>query len=365
MTTSHETETGRRPDPSPHDFCPLGQNFARALLPTLALRDCIPANAPGCQGGMSRCRRDTGRPSMTSISRHLGALSAGVAASVLVAGAALADPAVIFDLGGKFDKSFNEMPPIRALKPGRRRPAAPIWNSNCRTTPSASRPCAASPSGANPIVMPGFSQATALAASSPPNSPTPTSSSSMPWSTLPNVQSIVFEEHRLLPRRCHRCAAKSETGKVGFVGGMDVPLIHKFACGYAQGAKAVNPDARDHRELHRHHPGGLERSRSPAVNSPSPSSIAGADVSFAAAGGSGLGVLQAAADAGKLGIGVDSQPELPASRLGADLDAEARRRRRPTPPSRKPATATWTPGLTVSALPKAASAMRSTTTTRR
>jgi len=45
---------------------------------------------------------------MTNFKRHLGALAVGVAAVALMAGTAFADPAVIYDLGGKFDKSFNE-----------------------------------------------------------------------------------------------------------------------------------------------------------------------------------------------------------------------------------------------------------------
>src|SRR5690606_2427188 len=45
---------------------------------------------------------------MTKITGHLGALAAGISLSALLAGAALADPAIIYDLGGKFDKSFNE-----------------------------------------------------------------------------------------------------------------------------------------------------------------------------------------------------------------------------------------------------------------
>ena len=76
----------------------------------------------------------------------------------------------------------------------------------------------------------------------------------------PNVQSILFDEHTGSYLVGALAAMKSETGTVGFVGGMDVPLIHKFYCGYAQGAKSVNPDIDPDRKLHRHHPGGLERS---------------------------------------------------------------------------------------------------------
>jgi basic membrane protein A len=97
----------------------------------------------------------------------------------------------------------------------------------------------------------------------------------------------------------------SKSGKIGFVGGMDIPLIRKFSCGYVEGAKAVKPDI----EVFQNMTGdtgaawndpvkGGELARSQFER--------GADVVYHAAGGTGIGVLQAAADAGKLGIGVDS-----------------------------------------------------------
>ncbi|NKX37880.1 BMP family ABC transporter substrate-binding protein, partial [Rhodobacteraceae bacterium R_SAG4] len=88
-------------------------------------------------------------------------------------------------------------------------------------------------------------------------------------------------------------------------GGMDVPLIRKFACGYAQGVKAVNPDATVISNM---------TGTTPAAwNDPVKGSeltkaqiSQGADVIYAAAGGTGVGVLQTAADEGILSIGVDS-----------------------------------------------------------
>ncbi len=77
---------------------------------------------------------------------------------------------------------------------------------------------------------------------------------------VPNVESIIFDEHTGSFLVGAIAALKSKTGTVGFVGGMDVPLIHKFFCGYAQGAKAANAERQGHRELHRHHAGRLERS---------------------------------------------------------------------------------------------------------
>jgi len=97
----------------------------------------------------------------------------------------------------------------------------------------------------------------------------------------------------------------SETNTVGFIGGMDIPLIRNFACGYAQGVKAVNPDATVIANM---------TGTTPAAwNDPVKGSeltlaqiSQGADVVYAAAGGTGVGVLQTAADEDILSIGVDS-----------------------------------------------------------
>jgi basic membrane protein A len=100
-------------------------------------------------------------------------------------------------------------------------------------------------------------------------------------------------------------ALVSKTGKVGFVGGMDIPLIRKFQCGYEQGAKATSPKIDVF--------SNMTGTTSTAWNDPTRGGelakaqfAKGSDVVFAAAGGTGVGVYQAAKDAGKLAIGVDS-----------------------------------------------------------
>ena len=122
---------------------------------------------------------------------------------------------------------------------------------------------------------------------------------------LPNVRSVVFNEHEGSYLVGMLAAMASQTGKVGFVGGMDIPLIRKFACGYVEGVKAVNPDA----EVFQNMTGDTGAAWNDPVKGGelAKSQIErGADVVYHAAGGTGMGVLQAAADAGKLGIGVDS-----------------------------------------------------------
>jgi basic membrane protein A len=119
------------------------------------------------------------------------------------------------------------------------------------------------------------------------------------------VQSVVFKEHEGSYLVGLLAGLASKAGKVGFIGGMDIPLIRKFACGYVQGVKAANGQAEVFQNMTGTTPAawndpvkGGELAKSQIDR--------GADVIYHAAGGTGIGVLRAAADAGKLGIGVDS-----------------------------------------------------------
>ena len=232
------------------------------------------------------------------------AIAGGVALSAILTGAALADPAVIYDLGGKFDKSFNEAAynGAEAWKAASGGTYLDLELQNDAQREQALRRFAGQ--GANPIVMAGFSWTAALTAVAPEFPDT----NFVVIDTVvdaPNVQSIVFDEHTGSFLVGALAALKSETGTVGFVGGMDVPLIHKFYCGYAQGAKAVNPDI----TVIENYTGTTPAAWNDPVTAGELTKAAidaGADVIFAAAGGSGLGVLQAAKDAGKFSIGVDS-----------------------------------------------------------
>jgi basic membrane protein A len=122
---------------------------------------------------------------------------------------------------------------------------------------------------------------------------------------LPNVRSVTFKEQEGSYLVGVLAALASKTGQVGFVGGMVIPLISRFECGYAQGAKAANSNVEVLANM---------TGTTPAAwNDPTRGGELakgqfdrGVDVVFAAAGGTGVGVYQAAKDAGKLAIGVDS-----------------------------------------------------------
>ncbi len=217
---------------------------------------------------------------------------------------AFAEPAVVFDMGGKFDKSFNEAAynGIERWKKESGKPYLEFEVSNESQREQAIRRMAER--GANPIIGIGFGQASGIekVAKEFPK---------LNFTIIdmvvqqPNVQSVVFKEQEGSFLVGVMAAQASKTGKVGFVGGMDIPLIRRFQCGYEQGAKYANPKA----EVI----ANMTGTTGAAWNDPARGGeltkaqfAKGADVVFAAAGGTGVGVYQAAKDGGKLAIGVDS-----------------------------------------------------------
>ena len=122
-----------------------------------------------------------------------------------------------------------------------------------------------------------------------------------------NIANLLFAEQEGSFLVGAAAAMKSKTDHVGFVGGVEVPLIQKFEAGYVAGAKAVNPDVRvDVTYLTQ--PPDFSGFADPAKGKTAAAGMfdAGADVVYHAAGGSGTGVFQAAKAANGWAIGVDS-----------------------------------------------------------
>lgn len=231
---------------------------------------------------------------------------AAALAGMLVAGTTSAQefkPAVIFDMGGKFDKSFNEAAYNGAEK---FKSETGIDYLEFEVTNESQRDQALRRMAqrADIVVAVGFAFTT----------PLETIAAEFPDKKFviidsvveqPNVRSVVFKEHEGSFLVGMAAALASKTGKVGFVGGMDIPLIRNFAFGYEQGVKHVDPDA----QVIVNYTGTTPA----AWNDPARGGELaigqfgqGADVVYAAAGATGLGVLQAAADKGMMSIGVDS-----------------------------------------------------------
>jgi basic membrane protein A len=233
----------------------------------------------------------------------LSLLSAALGAA-LGATQAWAEPAVIFDMGGKFDKSFNEAANNGIQKwskeTGKKFLEFEISNESQRE--QAIRRMAEK--GASPIIGIGFAQASSIEKVAKEFPKLKFAIVDMVVDA-PNVQSVVFKEQEGSFLVGAMAAMASKSGKVGFVGGMDIPLIRKFECGYRQGALFINPKASVI--------GNMTGTTGAAWSDPTRGGeLAKAqfsqcvDVVFAAAGGTGIGVYQAAKDAGKLAIGVDS-----------------------------------------------------------
>ena len=233
------------------------------------------------------------------------ATAVSLALCSFVANAADFKPAVAYDSAGKFDKSFGQAVAengvtkfmeqsdvdVRELVPASDAQREQALNRLARK-------------GFSPILVVGFMYASSLekVAKKYPDSQFIIIDAVV---DLPNVKSILFKEHEGSFLVGAIAAMKSKTAKVGFVGGMDIPLIRKFACGYEQGAKFVNKDA----EVFQNMTGSTNAAwADPARGAELAKSqfSKGADVVFAAAGGTGNGVYQAAFDEGKYAIGVDS-----------------------------------------------------------
>ena len=214
-------------------------------------------------------------------------------------------PAVVFDMGGKFDKSFNEG----------------VWNGvkkfteetgievmEFEVTNETQREQAMRrmvDKGATIVLGVGFAQADAISKVAADNPDVQFSIIDVGWLDAPNLRQYVFKEHEGSFLVGVAAAKASQTGKVGFVGGQDIGLISRFACGYVGGVKSILPNAEVYENMTGSTPAawndparGAELTRSQIDR--------GADVVYHAAGGTGVGVIQAASDAGKLAIGVDS-----------------------------------------------------------
>ena len=236
--------------------------------------------------------------------KHLFFALAVAALALGPARAADVKPAVVYDLGGKFDKSFNEGVYDGAVKFGAdtgidfREFEVQTDSQRVQALRNFAR------RGQDPILAVGFQYASALGKVAP-EFPDTRFAIIDAVVDQPNVQSIVFREHEGSFIVGILAAMAAEGDPIGFVGGMDVPLIRRFACGYVQGARHARPDVQVFQNM--------TGTTGAAWNDPvKGGELAksqfdrGAEVVYHAAGSTGLGVLQAAADAGRLGIGVDS-----------------------------------------------------------
>ncbi|MPQ59573.1 BMP family protein [Duganella sp. FT27W] len=233
-------------------------------------------------------------------------LSLTVAAVLVAASASAAAPklAVVYDAGGKFDKSFNQSAFEGASRFKQETGINFIEVQASSDTQAEQVLRGLARKNLDLIASIGFAQQAAVQKVA----------KEFPKVRFvlidgvaqgANVNSITFkeEEGSYLVGVAGAMASKSK--KLGFIGGIDIPLIRTFACGYTQGAKAVNPKI----DIF----SNMVGTTAAAWNDPAKGGELarsqfdrGVDVVFAVAGGSGMGTLQTAKEKGKLAIGVDS-----------------------------------------------------------
>lgn len=250
--------------------------------------------------------------------RKLGAalLSSAVALSGIVASApAQAAPkgktiGIAYSLGGRDVPGFNQLAYI-GVKPllDKDKSLKLVESQDSPTATDdqrAERLRLMAKRGANPIVVVGFTYAAAL-------TKVAKEFPKVQWGlvdevvTAPNVQSIVFKEEEGSYLVGLAAAMTTKTGKIGFIGGVNTPLIAKFEAGFIAGAKAVSPKIKVQSQYTSNFPDfsgfndpakGYEIAKGMFEN--------GADVVYAAAGGTGTGLHKAASELKKWSIGVDA-----------------------------------------------------------
>jgi basic membrane protein A len=239
--------------------------------------------------------------------------SSGAGGSATSGAPAALKVGLAYDIGGRGDQSFNDSA-ARGLD--KAKSGLGIETKELEATAGETdaqkedRLRQLAEGGYNPIIAVGFAYAKAVGAVA---KDTPNVKFAIiddftdGTDTGPNIANLTFAEHEGSFLVGVAAALKSQTGKVGFIGGVNVPLIQKFEAGFEAGVKAAKPDATIESK-YLTQPPDFTGFNDPAKGETAANGMfdAGVDVIYAAAGGSGNGVFKAAKAKGKLGIGVDS-----------------------------------------------------------
>ena len=213
-----------------------------------------------------------------------------------------------YDVGGRGDRSFND-----AAAAGLDKAVAELGIEKEELSPNASGSDrgdnlrSLAEGGFNPVIAVGFAYAESLASVAVDHPDTTFLIVDDASIKAPNVKALLFAEEQGSFLVGAAAALKSKTGNVGYIGGVEVPLLKKFQAGFTAGAKQVKPDIKVQAKYLSQPPdfsgfGSPDKGRETANGMYD----AGADVVYAAAGGSGTGVFQAALAKKALAIGVDS-----------------------------------------------------------
>jgi len=222
-----------------------------------------------------------------------------------------------YDIGGRGDQSFND-----AAAKGLDQAKSDLGITANEAEAAQGEPESAkeerlrllAQNGFNPVIAVGFAYSGALKKVAAEFPDTNFAIIDDAGATGPNIANLVFAEEQGSFLVGAAAALKSKTGKVGFVGGVNVPLIKKFEAGYTAGAKAVKADI-DVQVKYLTQPPDFSGFGDPAKGKTAAEGMYqdGADVVYQAAGGSGGGVFEAAKAANAMAIGVDSDQALTAA----------------------------------------------------
>ncbi|MFE5676661.1 BMP family protein [Streptomyces erythrochromogenes] len=219
--------------------------------------------------------------------------------------------AIAYDIGGRGDQSFND-----AAYAGLKKAETELKIKGAEAEPTdgegeadkVQRLTELARKGNNPVIGVGFAYAPAIKKVAPKFPNTTFGIIDDTSVTGPNVANMVFNEEQGSYLAGVAAAKVSKTGTVGFIGGVEVPLIKKFEAGFTQGVKDTNPNAKV-LSTYLTQPPNFDGFAKPDLGKAAALGqldAGGADVVYAAAGLAGSGAIEAASSKGKWAIGVDS-----------------------------------------------------------
>jgi basic membrane protein A len=215
-----------------------------------------------------------------------------------------------YDIGGRGDQSFNDAAAagLDKAKSELGIQAKELEASNGEAdSAKEERLRLLATSGYNPVIAVGFAYSGSVAKVAKEMPDTNFAIIDDSAAVGDNIANLLFAEEQGSFLVGVAAAMKTKKDNIGFVGGVDVPLIHKFEAGYTAGAKAVKPNIKVQVKYLTQPPdfGGFG---DPAKGKTAAAGMFdnGADIVYQAAGGSGGGVFEAAKAAGGMAIGVDS-----------------------------------------------------------
>ena len=275
------------------------------------------SSAASSVGSAAQSAASAAQSAASSLTSRAGEAASSVQSRASAAMASITgDPSAVklglaYDVGGRGDQSFNDLAAASLDKAKAEGVTVVGELSAGKDEPPSAKVDRLSQlvdGGATDIIAVGFAYADAVkevSAANPNVHFAIVDDASL--ADVPNVASLTFAEEQGSYLVGVAAAKKSTTGKVGFIGGVNTPLIQKFQAGFEAGVKATNPNATV-TSKYITEPPDFSGFNAPDKGETTATGMYndGIDVIYAAAGGSGAGVFKAAKATGNYAIGVDS-----------------------------------------------------------